>query len=187
MPESMTAPSAATRLHHHAFVTPDQEATRRFYEEIIGLPLVATWMEAVAFDGPVPQAFCHTFFALRDGGALVFFQFADPELAERFAIAASPDGFQHVALAVDAPTQEAIHNRAAEAGVETSLADHGYCLSLYLKDPNGLKLEITVDHPEVETINGIRRQSAHEDLARWLAGDHSTNNDWRRDAVAVST
>ena len=33
------------RLHHHAFVTTDQAATRTFYEDIIGLPLIATWTE----------------------------------------------------------------------------------------------------------------------------------------------
>src|SRR5262249_10285514 len=31
------------RLHHHAFVVRDQEANRRFFEDILGLPLVATW------------------------------------------------------------------------------------------------------------------------------------------------
>ena len=31
-----------TRLHHYAYPTKDQEATRAFYEDMIGLPLVAT-------------------------------------------------------------------------------------------------------------------------------------------------
>ena len=31
------------RLQHNAYVTRDQEATRHFYEDIIGMPLVATW------------------------------------------------------------------------------------------------------------------------------------------------
>ena len=31
------------RLHHTAYVTRDQQATRAFYEDLIGLPLVATW------------------------------------------------------------------------------------------------------------------------------------------------
>jgi glyoxylase I family protein len=43
---SPSAPGAQltppARLHHHAFVTTDQEATRRFYEDVVGLPLVAT-------------------------------------------------------------------------------------------------------------------------------------------------
>jgi catechol 2,3-dioxygenase-like lactoylglutathione lyase family enzyme len=31
-----------TRLHHTAYVTRDMEKTRHFYEDLIGLPLVAT-------------------------------------------------------------------------------------------------------------------------------------------------
>ena len=34
-----------SRLHHTAYVTNDLEATRKFYEDIIGLPLLATWCE----------------------------------------------------------------------------------------------------------------------------------------------
>jgi len=64
--------------------------------------------------------------------------------------------------------------------VETMTADHGYCTSLYITDPNGLLLEFTVDHPDVADIDEIRRESAHRDLARWLSGDHTSNNDWRR-------
>src|SRR4051794_39574706 len=36
MPETNTK-TAIARLHHNAFVTRDQEATRRFYEDLIGL------------------------------------------------------------------------------------------------------------------------------------------------------
>ena len=34
-----------SRLHHTAYVSRDLEATRKFYEEVIGLPLLATWCE----------------------------------------------------------------------------------------------------------------------------------------------
>ena len=33
------------RLHHHAYVVKDQEANRRFFEDVLGIPLVATWCE----------------------------------------------------------------------------------------------------------------------------------------------
>ena len=33
------------RMHHHAFVVSDQERNRHFIEDLIGLPLVATWCE----------------------------------------------------------------------------------------------------------------------------------------------
>jgi glyoxylase I family protein len=52
-------------------------------------------------------------------------------------------------------------------------------VSLYVTDPNNLRLEFTVDHPEVERINADQRAHAHESLKRWLSGDHTPNNDFR--------
>ncbi|MEF3113769.1 hypothetical protein [Streptomyces chrestomyceticus] len=59
------------------------------------------------------------------------------------------------------------------------MIDHGFCVSLYVTDPNGLILEFAVDHPDVEKIDAEQRTTAHTDLARWLAGDHTSNNRWR--------
>jgi catechol 2,3-dioxygenase-like lactoylglutathione lyase family enzyme len=62
--------------HHTAYVSKDLEATRKFYEEIIGLPLLATWCEKDMLFG-AERTYAHCFFGLGDGGALAFFQFAD--------------------------------------------------------------------------------------------------------------
>ena len=86
-----------------------------------------------------------------------------------------------MALLVSAENQAEIADRAERAGVGTMMADHGFCTSLYITDPNGLLLEFTVDHPEVLNIDALRRESAHRDLDRWLSGDHRSNNDWRPD------
>ena len=69
------------RLHHHAYVVKDQEANRRFLEDMLGIPLVATWCEK-SWRAEIGRevAYCHTFFGLADGSALAFFQFADPEI-----------------------------------------------------------------------------------------------------------
>ena len=48
-----------SRLHHYAFLTKDQEATRAFYEDMIGLPLVATWSEADEIFGAAPRVLPH--------------------------------------------------------------------------------------------------------------------------------
>ena len=32
-----------SRLHHNAFVVKDHEVNRRFFEDLLGIPLVATW------------------------------------------------------------------------------------------------------------------------------------------------
>ena len=75
--------SVATRLHHNAYVTRDMEATRHFYEDLVGMPLVATWCESDELFGKM-RTYCHCFFGLDDGSALAFFQFADKSDADEF-------------------------------------------------------------------------------------------------------
>jgi catechol 2,3-dioxygenase-like lactoylglutathione lyase family enzyme len=36
------------RLHHHGWMVNDQEANRHYYEDVMGLPLIATWTEIAA-------------------------------------------------------------------------------------------------------------------------------------------
>ena len=93
---------------------------------------------------------------------------------------ASP--FHHIALKVDAATQAAIETRITKAGIQppdTYVLEHGYCRSVYVTDPNGLILEFTLDHPNVQKIGSDRLASARQDLKRWLAGDHTSNNTYR--------
>jgi glyoxylase I family protein len=183
-----TIPSAATsssgaatipaRLHHNAYVVKDQRATQQFYEGIMGLPLLATWCEADELFG-AERVYCHTFYGLEDGGALAFFQFANEEDAAQFGPQFRPSPFIHIALKASQQTQDGIKSRLVEAGWDHFELDHGYCVSLYATDPDGLIVELTVDHPDVEAITATRRASAHADLDRWLAGDHTSNNTYR--------
>ncbi|GIX47366.1 MAG: hypothetical protein KatS3mg131_1577 [Candidatus Tectimicrobiota bacterium] len=169
-PSSPVPPRRPQRLHHAAWVTRDQEATRHFYEDILGIPLVATWAEK----SPTGRAYCHTFFALEDGSALAFFQYADQD--EHPVELRSPG---HLAFACDAETQRALKERLEAHGYAVRLTDHGYCVSLYVTDPNNLQLEFTVDHPEAARIQAEQQAQAHAALRRWLAGDRTPNN-WLR-------
>ena len=54
-----------SRLHHTAYVTRDLEATRRFYEDLLGFPLIATWCESDELFGAV-RTYCHCFFGIGD-------------------------------------------------------------------------------------------------------------------------
>jgi len=174
-------PKLPSRLHHTAYVTEDLEATRKFYEELIGLPLVATWCEVDELFG-AERVYCHLFFGLGDGGALAFFKFAKPEDQALFGPKMPFTPFHHIALNVDAQTQAAIEKRLAAAGYkepQSFILEHGYCRSVYVTDPNGLILEFTLDAPGAEKINQDRRSSAHADLKRWIAGDHASNNTYR--------
>ena len=172
-----TAAGLPERLHHNAYVCADQERTRAFYEDVLGLPLVATWIEETEMEGR-KVSFSHTFFGLGDGGALAFFNFQDPELQARFTAGAQPP-FVHIALKVAPATQDEIRARCEAAGVATRTIDHGYCTSLYMTDPDGLRLEFTRDVDNVEAIDAHQRATAHASLARWTAGDAAPNNDVR--------
>ena len=172
----MNAP--AQRLHHTAYVTKDQEATRHFYEDILGFPLVAAWSETDELFG-AERVYCHTFFGLADGSALAFFQFAEPADQELFDTELLPSPFRHIALKVDASGQDDMFRRLQESGWKpegTYVLEHGYCRSLYTEDPNGMLLEFTVDVPEADQIAADRARDAHDTLKRWLAGDHTSNN-----------
>ena len=103
-----------TRLHHTAYVTKDQAATRAFYEDILGFPLLATWSEQDELFGAV-RTYCHTFFGLGDGSALAFFQFADPEDQKLFDPDLAPSPFRHIALNVTDEVQADLARRLEEA------------------------------------------------------------------------
>lgn len=169
------------RLHHTAYPTKDQEATRHFYEDICGFPLVAAWSEADELFGAL-RVYCHTFFALADGSALAFFQFANADDQKLFDPELTPSPFRHIAMKVDADGQADLERRLEDAEWNpggTYVLEHGYCRSLYTEDPNGMLLEFTVDAPDADNIAVERRADAHETLARWLAGDHTSNNTYR--------
>lgn len=175
------------RLHHSAYVCRDLVQTRKFYEETLGWPMVAAWRECDKVFGEDDLHYCHLFFQIADGGALAFFHFADSRQHEKFAHYGPHSPFVHLALKLpDAASQQEIERRLKAAGFETMVLNHGYCVSLYVTDPNGLNLEFTVDHPEAEKIAAKRAASAQEDLRKWLAGDRSTNNEWRDETKTAS-
>lgn len=166
------------RLHHYAWVTKDHEANRRFFEDVLGMPLVATWCERahVAEIGRELE-YCHTFFGLADGGAVAFFQFADPEMYEQFKAQHPKQArFGHIALKVHRKTFEETQRRLKQHDIKYRLTDHGYCKSIYMMTPDELKLEFTLDPDNVHEIDAMRRADAHAELKRWLKGDRTPNN-----------
>ena len=187
-------PPALRRLHHYAFPVADQEVTRHFMEDLLGLPLKATWTEQYehpADDDPTAAvlpadweiepgiSFCHTFYELADGSAIAFFQFA----SENKNLIGRTNIYSHVALETDQAGQDAVHERLLAADVEHHLIQHGFVTSLYVTSPDGVLFEVCVDPDYIEEIRTTRGASAHDDLRRWLSGDYTTNNAWRGKAA----
>ncbi len=177
----MSTQILAKRLHHTAYVTKDLEATRAFYEDVLGFPLMATYCEKDELFGK-ERTYCHCFFELADGSALAFFQFADPADQAEFGPEMPESPFIHIALQVEKDGQAELEQRIAAAGItepQTYTLEHGYCRSVYVKDPNNMTLEFTYDAPEAAPLDEQRRAEARSELSRWLAGDHSNNNPFR--------
>ena len=175
-----------SRLHHTAYVTKDLEATRHFYEDVLGLPLTATWCEKDFLFGK-DRTYCHCFFGIGDGGALAFFQFAEPGDQAQFGPQMPFSPFHHIALNVDKETQDGIERRLKEAGYQepqSFVLEHGYCRSVYVEDPNGMIVEFTCDDARAAEGDSERKAKAHAELKRWLGGDHTTNNDFRHAEAA---
>jgi len=173
-----------SRLHHTAYVSSNLEATRKFYEDLIGLPLLATWCESDMLFG-AERTYAHCFFGLADGSALAFFQFVRPEDQKLFGPKMPESPFHHIALTVNQEVQAGIEKRLREGGYAEPriyILEHGYCRSLYVTDPDGMICEFTVDHPDVEKINALKQKTAHADLKAWLAGNHKSNNMFRSES-----
>lgn len=125
-------------VHHLALVTPDMDATVRFWCGALGARLVAT----VATD-----AFRHYFFEFGAGTTIAFFEYrgADLEFFAKPAGVPTPKApqFDHLSLAL--PDEHALlglRDRLKEAGCEvTDVVDHGFLRSIYFSDPGGIALE----------------------------------------------
>jgi glyoxylase I family protein len=138
-----------TGFHHVAYACRDLAATTRFYEDLLGFPLVHTEVSE-----PRPGSVVrHIFHDLGDGSAIAFFQFENVGEQPGWSAAVStgnglPVWVNHVAFAADAERQEEVRRRMAAEGVEPLMeVDHGWCHSLYFVDPNGIMVELCRDTP----------------------------------------
>lgn len=169
------------QFHHHAFRTKDMEATRAFYEDILGCPLIGTFVETTDPVTELPSNYIHCFFEFADGTALAFFQFQEDKY-KASAIQGNQDPFDHH-IALEVEDKDAVfgfRDRLQSAGYEHMVIDHGYCYSLYVHDPNGMQLELTTRVPETVAIMEEHAKTAHKDLANWLSGVTEANNKFRR-------
>jgi glyoxylase I family protein len=175
--EMASADDSVRYMHHHAHACWDSEETRHFYEDILGMPLVAT----VVLEDPLRDdgsRYCHTLFEMADGNVLAFFEHTSLFHPKHFT---ARSGFhRRVVLEVegDAVVRQ-FKCKLDAAGVTNVLMDHGESLSLRFNDPNGLILEFIANIPPSLEHVRISRALAHANLQQWL---HYRQNWWRNAA-----
>ena len=159
-------PNLPSMLSHAAYVTSDTAATTEFFTEVLGMELVnAVLDDAIPSTGePVP--YFHSFFRMRDGSTVGFFDTRFPPPAA--PTDAAYDTFHHLALQVDSPTEvDAWCEWLRANGVDViGPVDHKIIYSIYFHEPGGLRMEITTPLEESWNDNA---EGAHTSLDDWVA------------------
>ncbi len=157
----------ARNVHHVAYRCRDAEQTRSFYEGILGMPLVAALVREDGLEECESKSpLMHLFFALDDGSFLAFFD--DPNHATEADFNAKHPFDLHIAFEVD--DEAAVRERRdtlEKAGVKTILMDHGFVISVYAFDPNGIEIEFTCRTSQYDALLGQLKGSLEADMAAW--------------------
>ena len=125
--------SSAQGVHHMALICSDVERTIRFYQDLLGFPLVEL------FENRDYKGSTHLFFDIGHDNTLAFFDFPDLGLRPYAEVLG---GFHHLAISVDQAHWDAAKRRLEEAGVETRIESE---ISLYFLDPDGVRLELIAE------------------------------------------
>ena len=94
----MSTPKIARALNHVAYPTTDTGATYRFYTEILGFKLVAAVRGDQDPESGTSKPHLHTFFAMRSGEVIAFFDIEGIEKPKRDHL---PTWVRHFAMSVD--------------------------------------------------------------------------------------
>lgn len=148
-----------------AFRCRDSEATRRFYEDVIGLPLAATIEITESKTGRKAEAL-HTFFRLENGGHIAFFEV--PGMP--FDFKDQHDFDLHIALEASQPAIDRAVEIARRRGLEMrGPSDHDFITSVYFRDPNGYVVELAHKSPGHDAFMALEGTCAKIKLDDWTA------------------
>ena len=125
--------STARGLHHTALVSSDVEQTVRFYQDLLGFPLVEL-IENRDYAGS-----SHFFFDIGNGNLLAFFDFPGLDIGPYAEVMG---GLHHVAISVELDCWRAIVDRLRAADVEHVIHSD---VSVYFTDPDGARIELIAD------------------------------------------
>jgi glyoxylase I family protein len=126
------APTTARGVHHIALICSDVERTIRFYQGVLGFPLVEL-VENRDYKGST-----HFFFDIGNGNLLGFFDF--PGLGLQPGVE-SLGGVQHIAISVAQDQFDVLKDRLDANGIEYIGPDRTET-SMYFKDPDGIQVEL---------------------------------------------
>ena len=123
-------------VHHLALICRDVEETIKFYQDLLGFPLVEL-VENRDYNGST-----HFFFDLGNSTLLGFFDF--PGLGLKPGVE-SIGSVQHIAISVPRDRWEQLRAKLDDSDVTYFGPDQGIVESMYFKDPDGIQIELLSD------------------------------------------
>jgi len=126
-------PSAARGVHHVALLSSDVEATVRFYQDLLEMPLTDM------FENRDYQGSTHFFFDIGNGNALAFFDMPGLDLGPYREVLG---GLHHLAISVEPDRWAHLKQKLDDAGIPYAHIDGS---SIYFSDPDGVRLELISD------------------------------------------
>jgi catechol 2,3-dioxygenase-like lactoylglutathione lyase family enzyme len=159
-------------FHHVAIATRDVKATHAFYTGAMGFSLAKV---EVAPSGEKGWA-KHLFYDTGNGEMIAFWDLHDPELPRDWSPAIStalglPIWANHIAFAA-ADLEDLARRRIRwlEHDVDVMEVDHGWCVSIYARDPNGIMVEFCTSTREFTAED-------REESLRLLEAEHAEPSD----------
>jgi len=132
-PRSDRPEPTARGVHHVALLSSDVERTTRFYDGVLGFPLIEM------FENRDYRGSTHFFFDIGHGNTLAFFDLPGVDLGDYAEVLG---GLHHLAISIEPDQWEAARTRLDEAGVPYQ---HVSGTSLYFLGPDGERLELISD------------------------------------------
>ena len=140
----------AQKIHHVAYRCKDAKETVQWYEKHLGMKFVLAIAENEVPSTKAPDPYMHIFMDAGDGNILAFFELPNQKPMGRDEN--TPAWVQHLALKVKS-YDDLVNTKAKleAAGIEVvGPTDHTIFKSIYFFDPNGHRLELTVNTATAE-------------------------------------
>ena len=134
-------------FHHVAVAARDMPAIDAFYSEAMGFELQKVEIAPTPAGGWAK----HFFYDTGNGEMMAFWELHDETIGEDYKVALStdmgmPPWVNHISfLAHDLDDLAVRRQRWLDHGYDVLEIDHGWCVSLYFLDPNGIMVEFCRD------------------------------------------